>query len=141
MVKYDPRHDLFGVEIEIDGKNGPIRDVVWVDLERGSSWAPDLESWVGFEIAKEVEGDMERIRELEETAMKTARGFLKEAHLPKRSDMIEALTEFINAIEATGGCVLDDRDMATPVADPEWVDLGEAYLKACEALCREPKLA
>ncbi len=43
------------------------------------------------------------------------------------SDIIErqknALLSFIETIEATGGV---NRDLS-PVADPEWQDLGEAY--------------
>ena len=57
---------------------------------------------------------------------------------PKTLELIEQLTAelsaavgtlkgFINTVAATGG--LDEND--NPVGDPEWVDLGDAYVEAC----------
>jgi len=50
------------------------------------------------------------------------------------SDIIErqknALLSFIETIEATGGV---NRDLS-PVADPEWQDLGEAYAEVHDRL-------
>ena len=54
---------------------------------------------------------------------------------------VQALTEFVEAIEATGGVAKDDSGLLAPVADPEWVDLGEAYASACRAIGREPVIA
>ena len=58
----------------------------------------------------------------------------------KRMDreLVTALESFIGAIEATGGVFVDPKGYPCPVADPDWIDLGEAYLKACRALGREP---
>lgn len=54
--------------------------------------------------------------------------------MPKPS-MSAALSEFIAAINATGGLTKDEEtDNLVPVADPEWLDLGEAYLSACKAM-------
>ena len=50
-----------------------------------------------------------------------------------------ALIEFCDTIEAAGGVALDQQGLYVPVGDPEWVDLGEAYLDACLALDRLPK--
>lgn len=41
-----------------------------------------------------------------------------------------ALREFIKTVEATGGVNLE----CEPNADPEWLDLGHAYVAACDAL-------
>jgi hypothetical protein len=55
------------------------------------------------------------------------------------ADMIRAaLTEFAQDIEAAGGVRREDDGLAVPVGDPEWVDLGETYLRACAALGRKP---
>jgi hypothetical protein len=54
----------------------------------------------------------------------------------------EALREFVDCINATGGVVIDDKGYPVPVADEEWIDLGQAYYSACEALgvdAMEPK--
>lgn len=50
----------------------------------------------------------------------------------------QALQEFIDAIEATGGVRATPKGYV-PVADEDWIDLGEAYMSACEAIGREPK--
>lgn len=51
-----------------------------------------------------------------------------------------ALIEFCDTIEAAGGVARDQQGLHVPVGDPEWVDLGEAYLDACLALDRLPKI-
>lgn len=52
--------------------------------------------------------------------------------------LVDVLLEFVQAIEATGGVMVDHKGYHVPVADKDWIDLGEAYLKACEALGQEP---
>lgn len=42
-----------------------------------------------------------------------------------------ALAHFVGAIEVTGGILRGD---GAPVGDPEWPDLGDAYVRACAAL-------
>ena len=59
----------------------------------------------------------------------------------KRKDLEQALAQFVEAIEATGGVAREVSGLLAPVADPEWVDLGEAYARACAALGREPVVA
>lgn len=50
----------------------------------------------------------------------------------------KALESFIWTINATGG-VIEFRDgTVAPEADPEWIDLGDAYLTACRALGKTP---
>jgi hypothetical protein len=53
-------------------------------------------------------------------------------------EIVAALGCFVEAVEATGGVLIDHQGLACPVADPDWIDLGEAYLHACRALGREP---
>lgn len=49
-----------------------------------------------------------------------------------------ALLAFVECIETTGGIVNGGKGYMVPVADREWVDLGAAYLVACDALNIEP---
>jgi len=50
---------------------------------------------------------------------------------------LSALRDFADCIDSTGG-VFDDGLSICPTADPEWTDLGAAYVKACAALGRRP---
>lgn len=50
----------------------------------------------------------------------------------------DALERFVATIDNTGGVVTDDHGYVCPKADPDWVDMGEAYLNACSVLQREP---
>ncbi len=54
---------------------------------------------------------------------------------------LDALEEFVKAIDATGGVRRDDHGYPVPVADEDWIDLGAAYEKACAALERPPLCA
>jgi hypothetical protein len=54
--------------------------------------------------------------------------------------MREALSGFIDTIEATGGCLQIERSVLVPVADSNWGDLAAAYCLACRALGREPTI-
>ena len=53
----------------------------------------------------------------------------------KKDHLRNALTQFVKAIEATGGVQMDGMHYV-PVADIDWIDLGEAYVVACRALHR-----
>jgi len=50
----------------------------------------------------------------------------------------ESLMEFIKTVEDTGGVKLNAKGLYEPQADPEWIDLGDAYVNACEVLKRKP---
>jgi len=52
--------------------------------------------------------------------------------------MRNALVEFCQTIENTGGVVRDSKGRVWPVGDPNWLDLGFAYMRACLALSRKP---
>jgi hypothetical protein len=59
-----------------------------------------------------------------------------------RSDpKTQALLTFIDAIDVTGGIREQDDGTVAPIADEDWIDLGEAYLQACNALGHPPKSA
>lgn len=47
------------------------------------------------------------------------------------------LVGLVNTIESTGGVLENRRGHLLPVADPEWIDLGDVYKSACEALGRQ----
>ena len=48
---------------------------------------------------------------------------------------------FIDTIEVTGGIREQGDGTVAPIADGDWIDLGEAYLQACNALSHPPKYA
>ena len=53
--------------------------------------------------------------------------------------MKQALADFVETIEATGGVRKTREGHFVPVGDEDWIDLGEAYAKACSALGRKLK--
>lgn len=60
--------------------------------------------------------------------------------MAKKPTIQKALEEFVSAIDAVGGVCVDPKGYTVPVGDTDWVDLGEAYLSACNALDRNPKI-
>jgi len=57
--------------------------------------------------------------------------------------LITALSALIETVEATGGLTNvgpDERPSLAPAADDDWLDLADAYLLACKALNRLPKI-
>lgn len=52
----------------------------------------------------------------------------------------EVLAEFVSDINLTGGVYLDKKGLHHPVADPDWIDLAETYLKACQAIGKKPTI-
>ena len=49
-----------------------------------------------------------------------------------------ALRHFIDAINVTGGVIRLPSGCVVPKGDEEWIDLGEAYLEACQEVGVEP---
>jgi hypothetical protein len=72
------------------------------------------------------------------TAFRVRPYSVKETGNPMDRELVAALESFVGAMDATGGVIIDRHGLACPVADPDWIDLGEAYLQACRALGREP---
>ena len=54
--------------------------------------------------------------------------------------MRAALDGFIETIEAVGGCLLNEAGVLAPVGEPEWTDLADAYVRACNAIGRIPQI-
>jgi len=54
------------------------------------------------------------------------------------SDTRKSAELLVATIEATGGVVQLTDGTVAPQGDPEWIDLGEAYLLACAELQRLP---
>jgi len=48
------------------------------------------------------------------------------------------LRDFVETIEAAGGCFRNDEGTFAPAGDPNWTDLADSYIKACAALGRRP---
>jgi hypothetical protein len=53
---------------------------------------------------------------------------------PTEDPKVAALKSFCSTIDVTGGLNAE----GNPVADEEWIDLGDAYAEACEVLNRKP---
>jgi hypothetical protein len=53
----------------------------------------------------------------------------------------QVLGQFVQTVDATGGVFRDESGCHAPLADPDWIDLGEAYVEACAALGRDIILA
>lgn len=51
------------------------------------------------------------------------------------------IDKLIRTVEATGGVEKNEDGTYSPLADPDWLDLGDTYIEACEAIGREPKVA
>ena len=58
----------------------------------------------------------------------------------KVCSLTDALILFVRTIEAAGGIHAHSRGYFTPVGDPDWIDLGEAYVEACAVLGRQCKI-
>jgi hypothetical protein len=54
------------------------------------------------------------------------------------SKALAALEKLVGTVEATGGVLVNRKGHYLPVGDPEWIDLGDAYMDACSALDRIP---
>lgn len=57
------------------------------------------------------------------------------------TEIRKALESFLDTVEATGGLQTDGNGVLEPVADPEWLDLADAYAEGCRVLGRTPKVA
>lgn len=51
----------------------------------------------------------------------------------------DALAGLISTVEGTGGVYFGRDGLYRPVADPDWIDLGDVYALACAAFGREIK--
>jgi hypothetical protein len=56
----------------------------------------------------------------------------------KKPTLRDALRDFIACVEATGGVREDRQGNYHPAADDAWTDLGDAYVRACEAVGKRP---
>jgi hypothetical protein len=57
----------------------------------------------------------------------------------ERDVLKAALTEFVDAVDSTGGLTDDSAaDGVGPAADPRWTDLAAVYVGACDALGKTP---
>ena len=59
---------------------------------------------------------------------------------PDDDTLAEAACRLINTVEATGGIVLNEDGTYSCVGDPEWIDLADAYVLACEAFGLKSKV-
>lgn len=50
----------------------------------------------------------------------------------------DAAEDFFDAIESTGGVTKEKKGWYVPIADKDWIDLGEAYVNVCAEFGREP---
>ncbi len=60
----------------------------------------------------------------------------------KNDDGLKKLVlELIDCIDSTGGVIRNPKGLHEPVADPMWIDIGELYIKACNATGKKPEVA
>ena len=59
----------------------------------------------------------------------------------RASNVEVALRAVVNTVNATGGVVRPDTPFVAPAADEDWLDLGSAYMQACQALGLVPVVA
>ena len=52
----------------------------------------------------------------------------------------DVLRRLVDTVETTGGVARDKKGWYYPIADEEWIDLGEVYVLACRLLGKEPVL-
>ena len=50
----------------------------------------------------------------------------------------DVLRGLVDTVEATGGIRINPDGTPSPIGDPEWIDLGTCYERACEVLNHEP---
>lgn len=50
----------------------------------------------------------------------------------------EALKLFCEDIDSTGGVTMNAKGFYSPLGDPDWLNLADSYMKACQALGRKP---
>jgi len=53
----------------------------------------------------------------------------------------DALAAFCYTVETLGGVFMDADDWPRPVGDPDWADLGRAYVDGCKVLGWEVKIS
>jgi hypothetical protein len=51
-----------------------------------------------------------------------------------------AAQRLVSTIETTGGLIGHADSLCAPAADPDWIDLADAYLQACAELNRTPMI-
>jgi hypothetical protein len=101
-------------------------------------YALDDDSLVNAEDVVPAQGDRAGHRPRQTASFQASAHSVRERGKPMDREIVAALGCFVEAVEATGGVLIDHKGLACPAADPVWIDLGEAYLHACRALRREP---
>ena len=111
-------------------RNADSADGLWIDIAEKT---PADYEWIAFHCGRcGHEGPRQDFEATRETDRAGTDG---------PPDAVRAaLHEFIKTIEATGGCVRDEGDTVVPAGDPDWLDLADAYLRACKALGRAPRI-
>jgi hypothetical protein len=60
---------------------------------------------------------------------------LKECETVSETNTIRLiLEEFVRDINDTGGVWMDSKGLPHPMGEPNWIDLGVTYLKACDVI-------
>jgi hypothetical protein len=101
-------------------------------------YALDGDSLVNAEDVVPAQADGAGRHPRQTTALRASAHSIEEREKPLDRELVAALESFVEAMEAIGGVIIDRKGLTCPVAEPEWTDLGEAYLHACRALGREP---
>jgi hypothetical protein len=131
---------------------GQIQSILWLDplterFDPDRSWDTETIEWVSavLEDAGLKPGTTSpAIGAVPESTSPGAQpeGEVPNANASGTSDSMDAvrvaLDDFIETIEATGGCFHNEQGVLAPVGDPDWTDLADDYVRACAAIGRTP---
>ncbi len=137
---------------ELESIAEQIRDILWRD-HRTNELDPDKE-W-NIETIEYVSGVLEdaglkpgapAVLQADSGPVAADASAESTSHEPARDDhetspvaaMRSALDAIIDTIEASGGGIRGEDGLLSPEGDPDWIDLGEAYVLACTAIGRTP---
>jgi hypothetical protein len=137
---------------QLENLVGQIQSILWLDpltdrFDPDRSWDTETIEWVSavLEDAGLKPGTISPVSGV--VPESTGRRDQPEGDVPDAkpsgtsgsTDAVrKALDGFIETIEATGGCVQDETGSLGPAGDPDWIDLAEAYVRACTAIERTP---
>jgi hypothetical protein len=127
-----------------------VRDILWRDIDTrefdpGREWSIETIEWVA-DVLEDAglrppdRGDSEAVA-ADDPSQPVSQDPARHDHEPSPvAALRSALDALIDTIEATGGCVRDEDGHVAPEGDPDWIDLGDAYVLACTAIGRTPRI-
>ncbi len=142
---------------ELEDIVSQVRNVLWKDystdeLDPDRSWNSETIEWVSG-VLEDAGLKPDRVVQSKPSPQEATAPEGDQPDDPRVAAMATALQALVSTIEATGGCIrlagevrasegpeaLASGDgLPVPAGDESWIDLGHAYVLACQALGREP---